>query len=94
MLSSHEFEFDLRVDAGGRPGMLADALAVEVARHLGYADAAASRVIAEVNVAIAEICRIGEACRIHFRSAGGELEVVVSSGTHATRRFVHPIPDA
>ncbi len=91
-MPSHDFEFDLRVDAAGRPGMLADSLAVEVARHLGYADTVASKVIAEVNVAVAEICRIGEACRVQFRAAGGELEVVVSSGTHSTRRFVHPIP--
>lgn len=90
-MPSHDFEFDLHVDAGGDQGALADAVAAEVARHLGYGEGKASELVGQVNVAVAEICRKGEACRVRFRAADGELEIIVA-GAHATRRFVHPLP--
>ncbi len=88
----HEFEFDLRVDAGESASTLADAVAVEVTRHLGYAEATASLLVGEINVAVAEMCRRGETCHVRFRAAAGELEVLVSAGSHPTRRFLHRIP--
>ena len=64
----------------------------EVIRHVGYDAGAAARLVGEINVAVAEICRAGGPCRVQFRAAGGTFEVVVSSGPHASRRFVHPVP--
>lgn len=87
-----DFEFDLQVDAGQAPALLADSVSAEVIRHLGYDTDAAARFAGEINVAVAEICRAGEPCRVHFRASGGNLEVLVSSGAHGSRRFVRPIP--
>ena len=91
-MPAHQFEFDLRIDAAESAGTLADAVAVEVVRQLGYAGAAASLIVGEINVAVAELCRKGEACHVRFRAADGELEVLVSAGSHPTRRFLHRIP--
>ena len=91
-MPSHDFEFDLRVDAGEGAGALSDALAAEVLRHLGYAADVVEELGSSIAAAVRDICTPRRACHIRFRVAAGELEVAVSAGPQATRRIVRALP--
>jgi hypothetical protein len=87
-VSVPEFEFDLNVDGRVGAGPLADAVAAEILRHLGYPTDAATRFAAAIRSALAEVCTRDGACHVQFRAQSGELEVIVSTGEESTRRVV------
>jgi hypothetical protein len=88
-VSSLDFEFHMRVDAGPSAHALAENVAAEVFRHVGCADEAGAR--SALHAAIGEICGATGACAVGFRARGGMLDITVTAGS-ASRHLQQPIP--
>ena len=90
-MSSHGFEFELRVDAGESIDALSDALAGEVLGHLGLPAATIAELKSSIASALGAIRTPGAPRSVKFRRDSENLQIVVSGGSEATS-IVHKLP--
>jgi hypothetical protein len=92
-VADHAFEFELNLtDAARRNAMLSEVTSW-VLGHVGFQENAAASVLGHVQAAIASAVAEGcTDCTIHFRVAGGQLDVVISHRNGHQWRTTRALP--
>ena len=90
-----EQDFFFALDVSGDPAfdqMLAD-VARSVLGQAGYAESAIGALVSELRTALLDRVADGKRrCDVRFRSAGGQLEIVVSGAGRPEWRTAWPLP--
>ena len=94
-MSARDFSFVVQVSESSTVGDMGAELAAQVAAHAGCDAEAATEVAAAVRRVLDERAASGmRDCRLVFRAASGEFEIVVSSSDGDEWRRVRRLPSA